>query len=445
MLARFSFPNASITYREILQIALPLVIASFGYSVIGAVDTFFLGRSGDTAFLAAIGLIAPFYLVVSLVSLALARGGQIIIARLLGEGRLSDIGLVAQNMFYFQMALAVIAFLLLQLAGHALLYTFIDSPKLLELSHGYLKYRIWGVFFGCAGVAYISLYTGLARTPIIIVSSLIVMVVNVLLDYGLVFGNWGLPRMEMNGAGLASAIAEVVGLLVFVIYSATDKASRTYRLFSGFQLNLLSIKAQLSLSIPSAVQSALSLIGWVLFFGLIENYGEQSLAVSSVMRVIYLFLGAIGWGIGAVTNTIISMQRGQKKYASILPNLHKITWLAILLSAFAGVLLLIFPKAAIQLVTDSPSVIQDTLPMMPMMFVLLLNVAFYTNYFNGIIGMGEIKAALRISIISITIYIIYMTVIIKLLELNLYWAWSSELVYGILAWSFSLNYLKRNY
>ena len=124
----------STSYKQILQISLPLIIASFGHSLIGATDTFFLGRSGNTSYLAAIGLVAPLYLVITLVSLALARGGQLLVARRVGEGKLEQIGTIARNMLYFELIFAAACFVIFYFIGYEILWFFIDTPHLLEVS-----------------------------------------------------------------------------------------------------------------------------------------------------------------------------------------------------------------------------------------------------------------------------------------------------------------------
>ncbi len=433
----------STSYKNILQISMPLVIASLGHSMIAATDTFFLGRLGDATYLAAIGLIAPLYMMVTMVSLALARGGQIMIARRLGAGKSSEIGLIARNIFYFELGLAAVVFIIIQVFGYYILASFVDSSELLQLCLDYLDYRIWGVFLGCAGVAFISLYTGVARTNIIIIASAVIAVTNVIFNYGLIFGRLGMPEMGMAGAGLASAIAEGFGFLAFLWFAIQDKKSKDYTLFQRSSIDFNEILKQLRLSTPIALQSFLSLLSWVVFFGLVENLGKLPIAVSSVMRVIYLFLGAIAWGVGSGTNTIVSLLIGKQKQHEVIPTLHRIMFFTVGISALAGSFLLIFPEWLIIAITDEENVIRAAVPMMPMVFILLISLAVYTIYYNGIIGTGDIRRALWITTLSVAAYIIYVTIVVKILMLNLYWAWSAELIYGFITLGLSVYYLKK--
>lgn len=433
----------STSYKQILQISLPLIIASFGHSLIGATDTFFLGRSGNTSFLAAIGLVAPLYLVITLVSLALARGGQIMIARRVGEGRLSAVGTIAQNIFYFELIFAALFFVLIYFGSSEILWFFIDNHKLLDISQEYLQYRVLGIFFGCGGVMFISLYTGVARTWIIILSSAIMAIVNIFLNYLLIFGNWGFPEMGMGGAGLASAISEFVALAVFIIFAIRDPLSKKYELLNLKKADFNEIIAQVKLSAPLALQSFLGLISWVIFFGLIENMGEQPMAISSIMRVIYLFLGAIGWGLGSGTNTIISTLLGQGKLREVVPTLFRITLISLSFTALASLPLLLIPDWMVNAITDDEALIVSATEMMPLLFCILLCVSSYTIFYNGIIGAGDIKASLIVTLISSAFYILYAVLSINYLHGNLHWAWSVEFVYGVCSLGLTLYYFLR--
>lgn len=418
------------TYKQILQISLPLIIASFGHSLIGATDTFFLGRSGNTSYLAAIGLVAPLYLVITMVSLALARGGQIMIARRMGEGRFANIGLIAQNMLYFELLFAAVCFVVLYYGGESILWLLIDSQELLDVSVEYLNYRVLGIFFGCAGVTFISLYTGVARTGIIILTSLIMAVVNIFLNYVLIFGYYGFPEMGMGGAGLASAISEFFAFLAFVAFAFWDKESKKYELLKLPKANFKEIFTQVRLSAPLALQNFFGMISWVFFFGFIENIGKEPMAVSSVMRVIYLFLGAIGWGLGSGTNTIISKLIGEIRLKEVVPTLFKIAWVSLLLTALFSLPLLIVPELIISAITDEVAIIDSTVRMMPMLFLILLGVSAYAIFYNGIIGTGDINFSLIVTFIGAVLYVAFAAIFINVLHKNLFWAWSVEFIYS---------------
>ena len=108
---------------------------------------------------------------------------------------------------------------------------FLNNQDIFQACIDYLSFRSYGIFFSYAGVIIVALYTGVGRTTVIIYNAIILGIINTILNYGLIFGQWGLPEMGIAGAGLASTIAEGLAFIVFIVYILRDKEARAYGLF----------------------------------------------------------------------------------------------------------------------------------------------------------------------------------------------------------------------
>ena len=437
------FNSVSTSNKKVLSISFPLIVGSLGYNIVAATDTFFIGRSGDQVALAAMGLVAAFYLMITLIGLSFSRGGQILIARRVGERKWRSVGSITQNMLYFQILLATAFYIILKFFSYPILDLFINSPEILSASEGYLYYRIDGIFFGYGGLTAIALYSGVGRTNIIIYNTIVLGIVNVALDYCLVFGYYGFPEMGIEGAGMASAIAEIVAFFTFFIYAWFDKESQRYHLFKLPRINWDLIKVQFKLSTPIALQSGVGLFSWFIFFSLIEKLGTQELAISSAIRVVYLLFSVAAWGFGSGTSTIISQLIGSNKHGEVFWTTVKIMLICIGITAIQGSLLLIVPERIILLVTDDVEIISSSIDFMYMLFFIEIGVAAYTIFYNAIVGTGAITVGLTINIITAVVYIayIYFGVIFKE---SLFLAWSSEFVFAFMVLSISTWYLYSN-
>jgi len=218
------------SYRQILTISLPIMLGSAVQNIIALSDSVFLYHLSEVDF-AAIGFVGVFYLIIAAIGFGFSKGGQILIARRMGERDPAEVGRTFYAMLYFELGLALIMFLFMQYGTGLFFAAFVNSDIIYEKSLEYIEYRSFGVFFSYAGVAIIALYTGVARTWFIVVDTLILAVVNIVLNYGFIFGNLGLPEMGIAGAGLASSIAEGIAFICFFIYILFDKKARLYGLF----------------------------------------------------------------------------------------------------------------------------------------------------------------------------------------------------------------------
>ncbi|MEL7221299.1 MAG: MATE family efflux transporter, partial [Bacteroidota bacterium] len=197
------------SYQQILTISAPIMIGSAAQNIITLTDRVFLFYLGVDDF-NSIGFVSVFYLIVAALGFGFSRGGQILIARRAGAGEDEAAGRTFHSVFMFELFLAIFMFLFMTFGCYYLFAFLVDSEVVFTKSLEYVNTRKWGVFFSYTGVALIALYTGIARPYFLVFDTLLLAVVNIFLDYVLIFGYWGFPQMGIAGAGLASTLAEVV-------------------------------------------------------------------------------------------------------------------------------------------------------------------------------------------------------------------------------------------
>ena len=331
------------SYRQILSISTPIMLGSAAQNVVALSDSVFLYHQGEVDF-AAIGFVGVFYLIIAAIGYGFSKGGQIMIARRMGEKSYGEIGRTFYAMVYFELALAFVMFLFMQYGCYYFFQLFVDSEAIFTKSLAYLEYRSWGVFFSYTGVAIIALYTGVARTTFIIIDTTILALVNIVLNYGLIFGEFGLPAMGIAGAGLASTIAEVVAFVLFIIYIIFDKKANLYKLFTLPKVDFAIISQIYKLSSPIVVQAIVGMGSWFVFFSIIENLGERPLAITNLIRMVYLLLSIPTWGFASGVNTMVSNFIGAQKRQAVLPIIIKTAKICTLTTIVFAVPVIFFPQ-----------------------------------------------------------------------------------------------------
>jgi putative MATE family efflux protein len=428
------------SYRQILAISAPIMLGSAAQNVIALSDSVFLYHLSEEDF-ATIGFVGVFYLVVAAIGYGFSRGGQIMIARRMGEGQLQEIGRTFYSMVYFEAGLALAMFLFMQFGSYYLFSLLVDSPLIFAKSLEYLDTRSWGVFFSYVGVSIIALYTGVARTNFIIADTILLGVVNIVLDYALIFGHWGFPAMGIAGAGLASTIAEGVAFVAFIIYILFDKQARTYRLFKFPRMDMKLIKQQYRLALPIVAQAFVGMGSWFLFFGIVENLGERELAITNLVRMVYLVLSIPSWGFAAGVNTMVSTFIGQRKRQAVIPIIWKTAWMSWAATMFITLPVVLFPQQMLYplLGSEDMSLIADAQPIFWMLTLILTLFSIGSVFFNGMAGTGATFYGLIIQTICAIFYLIYIYVEVNYTRGGLLWAWAAEIFYwglmiGLIIW-----------
>jgi putative MATE family efflux protein len=433
-----------ITYRQIFSLALPLILGSAGQNIVALSDSIFLYYRSEEDF-AAIGFVGVFYLIIAAIGYGFSKGGQVLIARRMGEGKPEEVGRNFFDMLYFELALAVIMFLFMQFGCPYFFKWFVKSPIIYQKSLEFLEYRSWGVFFSYGGLAMISLYTGVARPKFILIDTIIMGVLNLVLCYILVFGKFGAPEMGISGAGLASTLSEAIAAVFFVIYMFFDKEAEAYHLFKPRKVDIKIIREQMRISIPSVAQPVVGLGSWFIFFSFIEKYmGVRELAITNLVRMVYLFLSIPSWGFASTVNTLVSNVIGQRDYANVMPTILKTAKLCLAVTLLIALPILIFPSYFLEPLlkrTGEDALISEALPVLRILIAILTIFSVGSVYFNALASTGAATLGLGLQCICVLFYLIFIYTVLAHTEGGLIWAWSGEFFYWIIMLAVTFWYL----
>jgi Na+-driven multidrug efflux pump len=451
------------------------MVGSAVQNVITLTDTYFLARYQDNGVsFAAIGIVGIFYLMITTIGYNFTKAGQIIIARRMGEGKESSIATITYSMWGAILAMSALFFVVTKYLTPLLFPLFISDAAILEASNQYLQPRAWGIFFSYSGMVAIALYTGIARPMVIIYNASILGIVNALLNYALIFGNWGFPELGMAGAAWASSLSEVLAFMMFGSYILWDKKNRILGLFGqkaarkaqaeAERTDLLDtpiivladtpapirffdwgiVKQQINLSLPIIFQSVIGIGSWLVFFFLVENMGRQALEVSTLIRSIYMMFMIPSWGFGSGINTIVSNQIGKNKTDTVMASVHRTALICFVMTMICAALLVAFPQAIFGVISTSPDIIAATMPMIPVFIFILAFFSTGAIYFNGIIGTGATYQSLWIQISAALVYLVFVFLATKVFATSLQFAWISEGLYWVVTLGFSYWYLRSN-
>ncbi len=428
-------------YREIWSISYPIILALVAQNVINVTDTAFLGRLGEVE-LGASAIAGLFYISLFMLGYGFATGTQILVARRFGEKRKSEIGTIVDHGFYFLFALAIFLFFVIRLLSPAFMERFIASEAIRHASLEFLRYRIWGIFFAFINVLIRAFYIGITDTKYLTMNAVLMAVVNVILGYALIFGNFGMPKMGIAGAGLASVIAEASAALFFLILTFRKKYISTYNIFRFPKPDLGIIRKTLSISIYIMAQFFISLGGWFVFFIIIEKMGERSLAISNIIRSAYMVMMLPVWALGSTASSLVSQAIGAGKHDFVIPIITKVCKLSVSIVAFVVLISLGFPKQIISIYTNDASLIQHTIPSLYVIMGALLLFSLMQVMFSGVSGTANTNVAMGIEIATITIYLFFTWLIAVRLTQPIEIVWCAEYIYFMSLGTLSFFYLR---
>lgn len=428
--------------KKIWNISWPIMISLVAQNIVNVTDTAFLGHVGAVE-LGASAIGGLFYVTLFMVAYGFTTGVQILIARRHGEKDYPAIGSIFNNGFYFLGISTIFITAGVVLFGAQLLKHFIASANVFAASTIYLKYRIFGLFFASSALLFRSFYTGIAFTKYISISAAIMAGLNVILDYGMIFGNLGFPRLGIAGAGLASAISEACALLFFFAITARKAHLEKYKLFAFVKPDLSIIKRTLDVSLYIMIQFVLSHAVWFGFFLLIEKMGETSLAISNIIRSIYMLLMIPAWAMSSATSSIVSNAIGAGFSNQVMPIVKKVLVSSMGIMLMVAILSAFIPRFMISIYTSDSSLLNASVTS----YYVILGAVFLFSativLFNGVLGTGNTRSGLAIEVFTLSLYLVFAWLLAVKLHQPIEVVWLCEYMYAIVLGSLSWIYLKR--
>lgn len=417
------------------------MISLVAQNIVNVTDTAFLGHVGAVE-LGASAIGGLFYVTLFMVAYGFTTGVQILIARRNGERNYSAIGPVFDNSFYFLGASTLLITLLVVLFAKPLLRPFIASDAVFAASTIYLKYRIFGLFFASSALLFRSFYTGIEFTRYISISAAIMALVNVVLDYGLIFGKLGMPEMGIAGAGLASSISEGCALIFFFAVTARRAQLLKFKLFKFAAPDFTIIKNILDVSLFVMIQFVLSHAVWFGFFLLIEKMGETSLAVSNIIRSIYMLLMIPAWALSSATSSIVSNTIGEGNSVKVLPIVYKVLKFSMLIMLIIVALAAFVPHFMISVYTADAGLKEASVAS----YYIILGAVFLFSativLFNGVLGTGNTRTGLVLEVSTLLLYLVFAWLLAVKLRQPIEIVWLCEYLYAFVLGYFSLLYLR---
>jgi putative MATE family efflux protein len=432
-----------ISWKHILQLSLPISAAILVPQINYITNNLFLGQLGK-AELGAAGLTGVFYLVFGAVGYGLNNGLQALIARRAGENQPEKIGDLFSQGVRIALAISLVGILITLFLSPVIFRHVLHDPENMERVVSFLRIRIWGLPFLYIYQMRNALLVGTNQSRFLIIGTLAETISNIVLDYGLIFGRLGMPAMGFNGAAYASVMAEAIGMLVVLGVIRWRGLSTRFHFQSKCSFNPITTRLILAQSLPLIFQYGISIISWEFFFILVERNGAGpfDLAISNTMRNIFGFFGVFTWAFAATSSTMVSNIIGQKRYEEVTGLVWMITRISTGIALIVALFLNIFPQEVIGLFGTETGFIEAGIPVLRVVSLALVLTSFAVIWLNAVVGTGNTKVNLTIELFCVTLYSLYVYLVMEKFQLSIVWGWASEWIYWTAMFLPSFWYLR---
>jgi len=303
-------------YRSLLKLAIPLVLTQAGQMTVQLIDNAMVGHVG-TAELAAASFANSIYTVIMLFGLGVFLGITPLVSHALGANNDRQVAVVMRNGF------ALSALLLAGVTVIAWSLTWLmpymgQTDEVLRLSIPYYRTLAISTIPFLLFVLLKQIGEGLSNTVLAMAATITANLINVVLNYALIFGKLGFPKLGLLGAGYATLIARVaMPLLLYAGFMTIKPIRKYFTLMRAAKASFHEVKRIFSVGLPIATQLILEVLAFSFSTVMMGWLGDVPLASHQVAMGLATFTFMIANGVAMATTIRVSFQLGTRDYESM--------------------------------------------------------------------------------------------------------------------------------
>ena len=298
-------------YRELLKIAWPLIISTGSFSLLNFCDRMFLGWYSPEAFRAAVPAgILCFTMLCGFV--ALAAYSNTFVAQYFGAGEYRKCAVATVQGLWLSLlawpimlALIPLGLFFLKISGH--------GPAVFEQERIYFTILMLGSVSQPFASAISGFFSGRGDTVTVMLANVLGNVINIVLDYILIFGHFGFPEMGIAGAAIASVIAGWVSPGIMLLCFLSPSTDRQFFTRKAFRWNPAQLRQMIRYGGPSGIHLFLDLASFSLFVLLLGRQGEAASIASNMALSINLFALMPMIGLSIATSIMVGQYMGARR------------------------------------------------------------------------------------------------------------------------------------
>lgn len=401
---------SDIKLKEINNMAIPLVLTSISSILIGIIDQAFVAHISVSAY-AGVGFVTM--IINSLVGVlgAISISFNILGSKLKGENDLNGLRIVYSSTFFLNLFISIIIVILINVFMESILSKgfALTGDTLLE-AEKYLEIYSLSIILNMLIFVFSAIFKIFRKTSHIFLVTLIVNLLNVVLDYIMIFGKFGFPSLGSQGAAIASIIALVINLLLYFLIA------RKF-IHMKFQFVLKDISQVFKKALPFIGQECIEEMVFVVgISAVIARLGELELATYNLLFMIINILLMPMYAYQQANMSIISEEYGKKEFNSIAQTSKKIVQILLVIFVVLFILILSLKTYFIKFITPDANLINSSNKYLWIAIFIQAFNYIKTIYRSSCQSLGVSKFVFKITSITNIITLLFVILFVK----NLY-------------------------
>lgn len=388
-------------YRGVLTIAIPIALQNLIVFGVSVTDTIMLGQLGEIQLSASAQANQPQF-IFSLLTFGLAGGGAVLTSQYWGKKNLE----VIRRIIGIVIRAAVIMSLLLSAAvlifPEQIMKFYLNDTEIIAEAVKYLRIVGWGyLFFGITNT-----FTAIIRSVEIVKISVIVstisFAVNAAINYILIFGNFGAPKLGIEGAAIGTLTARIVEFILITVYALKIDKKLQFKLKYIFAREKELFKDYIKYSGPVVMNELAWACGISLQAAILGKLSTEILSANSISSVLQQFSTIAIFGMANAACVVVGKKIGEGDIKGSRNAAFTMMIWSVILGVIGSALMLLLRKQFVSIykITEATRVLTEDLLIITSILVFFSSIGA-TAVMGVLRGAGDTKFALKLEMAAL--------------------------------------------
>ena len=376
-------------YKLLISLCIPIIIQQLISTSVNVIDTVMTSSLGESS-VASIGVANQYFFLFNMSLSGIAGGLGIFISQFYGKNDVVNIKKTTSFTTLLSVILSVIFVLLATLFPTNIINIFSKDPEVIKICREYFSVIVFCYPLIAISTVFSMGARSVRNSKLGMICSSIALVVNIILNYCLIFGNLGLPALGVKGAALATVIARIVEFTLIISYVYFIKKDYILK-FNLKDFKLIDkdfINTFISKTLPVFINDTTWAIGTILYSVAYSQAGTSAIAASQIATSTgnFFIITSVCIGIGA--SIMLGNELGADRIDTAITYAKKFSKLVVIVGLICGGLLILNIPILLKMFSVSSDLAPDMTKIFFIMGIMLALRAFNTLIVIGILRSG---------------------------------------------------------
>lgn len=381
-------------YKKTLAIAAPVAFQALLNNLLNVIDTIMIGSLGEGE-LAAVGLANKVFFVLSLVLFGVAGGATVLTAQYWGKKDIPNV----RRVLGLSLCIGLCAALLFSIAGicfpQSVMRIFTPNRDTILLGAGYLSIVALSYPFQAISQCYTFFYRAVNKVVFSVIITASAIAVNAVINYTLIYGKFGFPKMGLQGAAIGTLVARIYESLAIITYVYVTKGAGAAKPQELFRFDKAFVRKFFKIALPVIFNESIWGIGVTMYALVYGRMGVVAVAVITATQVVEEMFVAAFNGLASATGVVLGNEMGANRLDDTKRHAKVLLRSNLLFSVCLGILLIALRKYILSMFNLSEEVFSAAAVCL---LIFACYLPFKTNNYVNIVGIlrsgGDTKYSL---------------------------------------------------